>query len=276
MERLASTTEHEAERLGVTVLGSGSRGNAIVVSGPGGGILFDAGFSGRELHRRLREADISPSVLQAIVVSHEHSDHVSGLRVTAKRLGVPVYSNRGTASAIRHREDNMGPMHVFSAGAPFRVADLTIEPFSIPHDATDPVGFAIHWRDRKIGLATDLGHASHLICYQLQGCDALIVESNHDVRMLQNSRRPWTLKQRILGRHGHLSNDTSMDLLRRVVTDRTRHIVLAHASEECNRYDLIEQCARECLDTLGRGDIEPLVATQNAVLPTVWIERRAT
>ncbi|MBT3376681.1 MAG: MBL fold metallo-hydrolase [Lentisphaerae bacterium] len=258
-------------QVGVTVLGSGSSGNAIVVHTETDGFLIDAGFSARELKRRMREAGIDESLIRAIIVSHEHGDHVRGLRVCAKQLQVPIYANRRTADAIRQREKDLGQVHVFASGNPFRVGECQVEPFSIPHDANDPVGFVIRWHDRKIGLATDLGHASHLVCYQLKSCDLLVVESNHDIQMLSRSERPWSLKQRILSRHGHLSNAASMELLQRVLDERTKHLVLAHASQECNRYELVEESIQTCLAGLGREDISAYVAKQDSWLPTVWV-----
>jgi len=257
--------------LGVTVLGSGSRGNAIVIQNPTEAILLDAGFSGREMLKRMRAAGVDTGLVRAVVVSHEHSDHVSGLRVCADRLGAPIYSNRRTADAIRYREGDVGLVNIFAAGSPFEIGEFRLAPFSIPHDASDPMGFLVCWRGCRIGVATDLGHASSLVCHQLRECDVLIVESNHDIGMLRDSSRPWALKQRILGRHGHLSNETSMELLKRVVHARTRHLVLAHASRDCNRYDLVERCATECLSGLGRKDIVPMVARQDVSLPTLWV-----
>ena len=256
---------------GLTVLGSGSRGNALVVHGSEGALLVDAGFSCREVRRRLKEAGIDESVLRAIVVSHEHDDHVRGLRVLADRLSIPVYANRLTAEAVRDRRKAPEKMMIFASGTPFEAAGFEVEPFNIPHDALDPVGFVIRSDGCRIGVATDLGHASHLACHRLQGCHALVVESNHDVGMLRDSSRPWSLKQRILGRHGHLSNEASMDLVKRVLHADTRVLVLAHASEECNSYSVVEGCAADCLQSVGRADIRAAVARQSDVLETFWL-----
>ncbi len=261
----------EIAPIGVTVLGSGSRGNATVIHTHSEAILIDAGFSAREIRRRMSEAGIDESLLKAIVVSHEHGDHVRGLRVCAKQLDIPVYSNRGTADVLRDRNHAAEQLHIFASGSPFDVGTFSIEPFSIPHDANDPVGFVVRCDNRKIGIATDLGHASQLVRYQLQKCDLLMVESNHDIPMLQRSARPWRLKQRILSRHGHLSNEASMDLLKGVVDARTKHVVLAHASSECNSYDLVERNAVECLKEMGQQDIIPVVATQDHFQKTIWI-----
>ena len=258
--------------LGITVLGSGSAGNATLIQTGKEAILIDAGFSARELRRRLDMAGVDHRLIRGIILSHEHSDHVRGVRVCASQLGIPIFSNRETATALRYREKrDLGELSIFGVGSPFQVGEFAVEPFSIPHDANDPVGFVVRCAGRKVGVATDLGHASHLVCYQLRECDLLIVESNHDVRMLSSSSRPWSLKQRILGRHGHLSNQASMELLKRVIHARTRHLVLAHASQECNRYELVEAQVAQCLSELERQDIASAVARQDRPLPTIWL-----
>ena len=259
------------ERMGITVLGSGSRGNATVIHTDDDAILIDAGFSSRELRNRMVRCGIDEKKVRAILVTHEHSDHVRGLRVCAQQLGVPVYANRGTAEILRSRDDKLGSLTIFASGSPFGVGRFTIEPFTIPHDAYDPVAFVVKLGPIKLGIATDLGHVNSLVSHQLRGCDALVVESNHDIAMLRNSDRTWSLKQRILGRHGHLSNDDGLELLRKVLHGRTRHVIMAHASSECNEYGLVEGGARRCLAELGREDIELHVATQDEGARTVWV-----
>jgi phosphoribosyl 1,2-cyclic phosphodiesterase len=258
--------------LGLTVLGSGSRGNALVLHGPEGGVLVDAGFSLTELRRRLDTARVPLDWLRAILITHEHTDHTEGLRLLARLLGIPVFCNRLTADAIRATDRAPdGAMNLFTSGAPFDLFGFRVEPFSIPHDAADPTAFVLHAQGRKVAIATDLGHANHLAHHHLQDCDLLVLESNHDVDLLMRSRRPMGVKHRILSRHGHLSNEACMQLLRLVLRPRTRHVILAHASEECNRYELIERCASACLAGAGRRDIAPLVARQHEVLPTLWV-----
>jgi phosphoribosyl 1,2-cyclic phosphodiesterase len=266
-----SASTHQL-RLGVTVLGSGSGGNAAVVHSPDGNPLVDAGFSMVELRRRLEIAKILPESLHAILVTHEHGDHVKGLRVVAKALKIPVYCNRGTADVLRGKE--LAPEHglkIFTTGSAFAVDGFAIEPFSIPHDTSDPVAFTFRFGDLKLGIATDFGHASSLVAHHLSGCDLLVVESNHDVRMLWDSSRPPRLKQRILSKVGHLSNEDCAKLLHRILHARTRHLVLAHASSECNCHELVERAARACLQELARADLTPHVARQDAPLPTFWV-----
>lgn len=253
-------------------MGSGSAGNALVVHTRQGAILVDAGFSGRELQRRLQHSQIDESDILGIVVSHEHQDHVKGLRVLARRWDVPVYANSGTAAVVRRKHDDFPAVKLFSAGQSFDVGPFRVLPFSIPHDAADPVAFAVEAFDHKIGIATDLGHVSHVTEHHLRDCEALVLESNHDPAMLRDCDRPWRLKRRIMSRHGHLSNEASMELLRAVLAARTRHVVLAHASRECNRYDLIESTVADCLGAVGRSDIAPLVARQDEPAATCWLE----
>jgi len=258
--------------LGITVLGSGSGGNALIIRDGNTALLLDAGFSFRELERRSVTADVPLDLVSAILVSHEHNDHIKGLGPTARRLEAPVYCNRMTAEAIRSLQQRPpGSMNLFASGSEFSIGPFGIEPFSIPHDATDPAAFIIHWGNRKIAVATDLGYAGNLVTHRLRDCDVLIIESNHDVPMLLASKRPWPLKQRIMSRHGHLSNEACMDLVRNVVSDRTRHVVFAHASRECNTYQMVEEHARKCLAEIGRPDIDPMVARQDEPLPTIWM-----
>ncbi len=258
--------------LGITVLGSGSAGNALILHAGKEALLLDAGFSAREFGRRCDAAGVDPGQIRAIVVSHEHRDHIAGLGPVARRLDVPVYCNRLTGEAIRQGLPRPpARLHLFASGSPFSVNGFEVEPFSIPHDAIDPVAFIFRWKGLKVGIATDLGYASQLTQHRLQGCDVLIIESNHDIAMLRESRRPWALKQRIMSRHGHLSNDASMELVSKVVNEHTRYLVLAHASQECNQYELVEQQAARCLAEMKRTNVSSHVARQDEPLPTLWI-----
>jgi len=259
------------EVLGITVLGSGSKGNACVVHAGDQALLIDVGFSGSELSRRMDATGVDVTQIRGILVSHEHSDHISGLGVLARRLNVPVFANNSTAAAIRYKPRPPEKIHIFASGCAFNIGDFAVEPFSIPHDASDPVGFAIEHRAGKVGIATDLGYASQLVCHQLRQCHILMIESNHDIEMLHNSSRPWLLKQRILSRHGHLSNADCLDLLQKILHPCTQHVVLAHASEDCNRHELIEKGVAQCLATLQRGDVRASIACQQQPLPTLWL-----
>lgn len=258
--------------VGVTVLGSGSAGNSIIIQGEDRALLIDVGFSMKKTREKLATAGVDVSGISAILISHEHSDHVKGLRVAAKQLGVPVYCNRSTAMVMKNRETAPAKLNLFSTGSTFTDGEFTVTPFPIPHDAMDPVGFIIQTGQHKIGIATDVGHVSNPVAYHLRECDILIIESNHDLELLKQSSRPWSLKQRIMGRHGHLSNNASGELLKKIVHDRTRHLVLAHASEDCNRPQIIETSAKNTLKESGRQDIETWIATQSDPLPSLWVD----
>ncbi len=248
---------------GLTILGSGSKGNSMVLEGRESSLLIDAGFSRRRTLAMMNECGLDAGRVAAVLVSHEHGDHICGLGPVSRGLKLPVYCNRSTGRYIRDNDIVRESLNVFTVGTPFAIGEFTIEPFSIPHDANDPVGFAIGNGKVKIGIATDLGYASQVVAHHLRECDILVLESNHDVEMLLNSSRPWTVKQRIRGRNGHLSNVDSMALLNKVLHARTRHVVLAHASEECNCYKLVEDFGVKCLEQAGRSDVGLVVARQN-------------
>jgi phosphoribosyl 1,2-cyclic phosphodiesterase len=215
------------------VLGSGSRGNAVYISDGTTAILVDAGFSAREIDRRLRDREIDPAGLKALLITHEHTDHVKGVERLVRRHHLPVYLTAGTGRSVD--PDGVLPDVVpFACGREFRIGTLTVRPFSIPHDAGDPVGFTVTANGIRIGIATDLGQPTALVRDHLQGCRVLILESNHDPDMLKNGPYPWFLKQRIRGRTGHLSNQDSGRLLSDLVHTGLEHVILAHLSETNN------------------------------------------
>jgi phosphoribosyl 1,2-cyclic phosphodiesterase len=219
--------------LDICMLASGSKGNALYVSDGSTSILVDAGLSGIETERRMNAVGISPEDLDAIVVSHEHSDHIHGVGVLSRRYRLPVYINTKTEKA----SPQVGRMHArrhFRCGSPFKIKALTIHPFSLSHDAKDPVGFTIRRNHIKIGVATDLGIATSVVKTHLKDCGLLVVEANHDPVMLENGPYPWPLKQRIKSRAGHLSNQDSKRLLQELLHDRLQYIILAHLSEKNN------------------------------------------
>jgi phosphoribosyl 1,2-cyclic phosphodiesterase len=217
----------------ICVLASGSKGNAVYVSDGHTAILIDAGLSGVEIERRLVARGLAAQHLSAILVSHEHADHITGVGVLSRRYRLPVYISRKTAGAARH----IGRLHragTFDCGAVFHIEGLRIRPFSLSHDAEDPAGFTIWASGIKIGLATDLGTVTAMVAEHLKGCRALILEANHDRRMLIDGPYPWPLKQRIQSRQGHLSNADSRRLLSAVAHDNLAHVILAHLSETNN------------------------------------------
>ena len=241
----------------VCVLASGSSANCIYVATPCTRILVDAGLSGRETVRRLAEVEATLDDVQAVCLTHEHDDHRSSLGLLHRRHGLAVYANAGTIEAMsRGSKCEDVTWNMFTTGAAFRVGDLTIEPFSVPHDSYEPVGFVITSEDRRLGVVTDMGMATGLIRERLRSCGVIIVEANHDEDMLRDADRPWPLKQRIAGRQGHLSNAQAAELIADVAGQGLRAVLLAHLSDQCNRPDLARQTVRRALDERGQSHVE--------------------
>jgi phosphoribosyl 1,2-cyclic phosphodiesterase len=310
-----------------TVLASGSKGNSTVVSGGRTRILVDCGLSCRELFRRMQLADEEPETLDAIIITHEHSDHVNGLSVTARKLGIPVYFTEGThrawmrcqtprrqmtyaqwldqarrqaaerqeaASAAagdnpdaeaeielqtltasaeallepvpetsaeagadlasnhppsRKQDPTWLPsVEYFQAGEPFVIGDIDVSPFTIPHDAADPVGFVFRAEGVRMAFATDLGYIPPNVKAQLKAVDLLLLESNHDLEMLRDGPYPWAVKQRVLSRVGHLSNDAAADFLQDHYDGQAAYVILAHLSERNNLPELARVAAERALN----------------------------
>ena len=305
-----------------TVLASGSKGNAAIVTGGRTRILVDAGLSCRELFRRMKLAGEEPETLDAILITHEHSDHVGGLAVTARKLGIPVYFTEGThrawmrwltprrqmtyaqwleqcrkQAAERQAEaepcdtagetdetemidevaspaaDQTAPaagdpdrvptrkedptwlaaVEYFQAGQPFVVGDIAVSPFTIPHDAADPVGFTFKAEGVRMAFATDLGYIPPNVKAQLKGADLLLLESNHDLEMLRDGPYPWSVKQRVLSRVGHLSNEAASEFLEKGYDGQAAYVILAHLSESNNLPELARVAAEHAL--LGKASL---------------------
>ncbi len=196
-------------------------------------ILVDAGLSGIETQKRLLAVGVAPENLTAIIITHEHSDHVKGAGVLSRRFDIPVYITPKTFQACSGL-GKIQDIRFFDCGKPFQIDPICITPFSISHDATDPVGMTLEYNGHKIGVATDLGIATNLVKDHLKNSSLLYLESNHDLEMLLNGPYPWHLKQRIKSRTGHLSNEDAMHLVKELKTDRLKHVILAHLSEENN------------------------------------------
>ena len=238
-------------RLSVSVLASGSRGNATYISDGLTAILIDAGLSGVEIQRRMAAKGLDPNSLDAILVSHEHSDHIQGVGVLSRRFGLTVYINDGTRLASGNTLGKLCGVFPFSCGHRFTIGSLAIHPFSISHDAEDPAGFTIACDGGKVGVATDLGIATGVVKTHLKACDILVLEANHDSQMLIEGPYPWPLKQRIRGRHGHLSNHDTALLLADLQHDRLAHVILAHLSEENNTPEKARQTVKTALNGAG-------------------------
>ena len=242
--------------LQICVLASGSSGNCTLVRSDDTAILVDAGLSGRETARRLESVGVSLDQVQAVCLSHEHNDHTAGVSVLHRRHGIALFANSSTIEAL-NRDNGTSALRwsVFQTGSPFVVGSLRIEPFSVPHDASDPVGFIVSHGAMRIGVVTDMGSVTHLIRERLRPCRAIVLEANHDVEMLQGSDRPWSLKQRILGRQGHLSNEHAADLIADIAGPGLEQIFLAHLSAECNRADLALKTTVQRLEKIGHQHV---------------------
>jgi phosphoribosyl 1,2-cyclic phosphodiesterase len=325
-----------------TVLASGSKGNSTVVSGGRTRILVDCGLSCRELFRRMKLAGEDPATLDAILITHEHSDHVSGISVTARKLGIPVYFTEGThrawtrwvapppqmtyakwleqcrrqAAEAHAGLETLSPEEApelnddgaealelagsvveagagdgeaseapkakdpawlpvvehFQAGQPFEIGDISVSPFTIPHDAADPVGFVFRAEGVRMGFATDLGYIPPNVRAQLKGLDLLLLESNHDLEMLKDGPYPWAVKQRVLSRVGHLSNDAASGFLENDYDGQAAHIILAHLSESNNDPNLARIAAERALQ--GQPSLlanRLLLASQHEPLSSIFL-----
>jgi phosphoribosyl 1,2-cyclic phosphodiesterase len=248
----------------LTILGSGSGGNCAYLETQETRILVDAGLTARQIRLRMATLARAPETLHGILITHEHSDHISGLAALAVKLDLPIYCNRLTKEAIEDQLQIQINARIFTTGGSFELGDITVETFSVPHDACDPVGFLALTPAGKIGFVTDLGHATKLVVERIRPANVLLLESNHDVKMLQdNPRRPWSLKQRILSRHGHLSNDSAADVAGEILSPALRRLYLGHLSRECNRPELALRAVAGRLEQLGGTHVSVEAASQN-------------
>jgi phosphoribosyl 1,2-cyclic phosphodiesterase len=232
------------------VLGSGSSGNSTLVATARTRLLIDAGLSRREILARLAAAGEDPEHIDAILVTHEHSDHVAGLPVLARTLGAPVFLTRIAAPAICWNGSEPA-IETFQAGSRLVIGDIEIDTFTIPHDASDPVGYSFRTQGLKIGLVTDLGYIPDSIKFHLQGTDLLVLESNHDLEMLKVGPYPWPVKQRVMSRVGHLSNETVCEFIQQDLDPATRTLVLGHLSEHNNHPSIVRLGAAQALTKRG-------------------------
>lgn len=233
--------------LSFTVLGSGSTGNATLVSAGDTHILVDIGLSGRETARRLEQCGVRPDQVSAVVVSHEHGDHCRGIAPFIKNLDLQVFITDGAYAKAGLVIDDRKRKRIES-GKSFDVYGVVFTPFAVPHDAEDPIAFGIERDGVKIAVVLDLGYVSNLVVERLRGCDAIVLESNHDINMLKLGPYPWALKQRVMSRRGHLSNDTVAEFLATGFDLQARNLVLAHLSEKNNLPDLALLSARRALE----------------------------
>jgi phosphoribosyl 1,2-cyclic phosphodiesterase len=232
----------------LAVLGSGSSGNATFVEAGDTRILVDAGFSGRDLERRLRALEISPESISAVVITHDHGDHTRGMGVISRRHAIPLHVTATTRRACQNLLRGVEQTRRYDPGRPFRVGRIRVEPFLTVHDAADPVAVALvdERSGARVGIATDLGRPTLQVRHALSGCHFLILEANHDEGMLLQGPYPWSVKQRIASSHGHLSNQAAARFAVDLLHPHLVGVVLAHLSNECNRPEL-------ALDVVGRA-----------------------
>ena len=258
----------------MTILGSGSSGNCSYLETDETRLLIDAGLSGRQIRQRLLSIGRTPEKLDGILITHEHSDHINGLAVLAAKMEIPVYCNRQTRQGIQSSIDAPLQYRMFETGATFAIGDLEVETFSVPHDAFDPVGFLIHTNAGKVGFLTDLGYATKLILQRVRTANVLLLEANHDMQMLQNDpHRPWSVKQRILSRHGHLSNEAAAEVAQQIVTADLCHLYLGHLSGDCNTPELAHAALSERMQAIGATHVRIENTSQEAPCPTLNLER---
>ncbi len=236
----------------VSVLASGSTGNAIYVQKGATRLLIDAGLSAKEITKRLAAIGVELKKLHGILVSHEHQDHVTGVGVLARKLRCPVWMTRGTLDAARRRFRGRERIRLIENDETFTVGDLRARAFSISHDAADPVNFVVEDGETRVAVATDMGKVTPLVFDRLQGADMVIMESNYDRDLLMNGSYPWHLKRRISSTHGHLANDDSAEAIGRLAEQGLRHAVLAHLSQENNRPEIARATCEAGLNGMGR------------------------
>jgi len=255
----------------LAVLGSGSSGNSVLVESAGRRLLVDAGFTCREIERRLATLDCRKEELDAVIFTHEHSDHVRGAEVLLRKTRMPCFATAGTYEGAAF-SDIGARRQVLQSGRPLMAGGFRIEPFAIPHDAKEPVGLVIEDADGcRVGLVADLGTRSRLAWGRLRDLDALILETNYDLEMLRHGPYPWVLKQRIAGRHGHLSNADAAEGLPELLSDRLQMLVLYHLSRTNNTPTLAGESVAKKLDD-ERASVQVVISEQDR--PTTWLELR--
>ncbi len=223
-------------------LASGSAGNSLLIESGEESILIDAGISARQIKLRMEKIGSDLSSLKGIVITHEHSDHIRGLDVFSREVKVPVYLNERTHNVLLKKLKNpICKPHIMDTGSEVFIGGFRVRTFAIPHDAEEPVGVIVWKNSTKIGIATDLGHSTHLVRERLGGANILILESNHNVSCLMKGPYPWTLKQRIRGKEGHLSNEDALALLCYLRHDDLRHVIFSHVSDKNNTLEHVNK-----------------------------------
>lgn len=257
----------------LAVLGSGSEGNAVLISHEETSILIDAGFSGKRLAQRAQSAGIDLDLVNALFITHEHLDHIRGAGIVSRRHKIDVYATEGTLNRGRSVLGKLSQVQAINGGDSYCVGSLRIAPFDISHDASEPVGYVIEDGQSRIGVCTDSGCVTHLMREKLSDCDALVLEMNHDPTMLLAGPYPWSLKQRIRSRIGHLSNDDAGEFLKELWHPGLKHVFLAHLSKENNLPELVRMSAEDALKRAGcsNGDTQLHVTSQDTTSEVVLL-----
>ncbi|HSX38858.1 MAG TPA: MBL fold metallo-hydrolase [Chlamydiales bacterium] len=262
---------HWRVMIGFCPLASGSKGNAIFLGTERTRILIDAGISRTALEKKLSQLSIDLKTIDAILVTHEHTDHIQGLKNLTEKFNIPVFANAETAKRICSLLQIRPRFKIFTTGESFEFEDLCIHPFSIPHDTMDPVAFAIRTQSLKLGFCTDLGYATSLVKKQLEGCDYLYLEANHQPSMVHASGRPLIYKKRVLGKQGHLSNEDAASLLSSIFHANLKHVHLAHLSSECNAPETALKTVHEKLKLICQS-VELSIAFQNEISKPIFFK----
>ena len=239
-------------------------GNCALVEAGRTRLLIDGGLSARQMALRLGSCGVNPLEIDGILLTHEHGDHTGGLNVWCKQFATPIYANALTAETLRRdAPESRRDWRVFVTGSEFAIGDITVQTFTVPHDAVDPAGFVLHHGRAALGFLTDLGFATKLVYERVRAAQTLVIETNHDEKLLQNdTKRPWAVKQRIMSRHGHLSNAAAAGVVEELCGANLRRAVLGHLSRDCNSPEL----AVETVRARAEG-IEVFCATQREVSP---------
>ncbi|MDB6120693.1 MAG: beta-lactamase domain protein [Verrucomicrobiaceae bacterium] len=261
--------------LKLTILGSGSSGNCTVVSTDHTTLLVDAGLSAKQITLRLEAAGFDPASLDGILLTHEHGDHTAGLEIFTKKWGVPIYATSLTQECIEHQFRHSPRWKLMRTGSPFELKDLRIECFSVPHDAVDPVGFILQDIESKLGFVSDVGFITNVIRDRLQGAHTLFLEANYDTHLLEaDDKRPWSTKQRISSRHGHLSNEQAAELVAAIAHDTLHQVILGHLSEDCNHPDTAVGFIREVLTERSFHEVDVWCADRKTASTTRDVAKR--
>lgn len=256
-----------------TILGSGSNGNCAYLEAGNTRLLIDAGFSAKQIRERLAQIGRAPENLSGILLTHEHTDHTNGLGTLCGKLPIPIFCNRLTKEAVELQfEKTRFDFRLFSTGSTFEVGEVAVETFSVPHDAYDPVGFLLRAGPASIGFLTDLGHATKLVIERVRPSNALVLETNHDMKLLQDDlKRPWSVKQRIMSRHGHLCNEAAATVLAELMSDHLRDVFLGHLSRDCNRPELARRTISDRLGSIGATHVRVHSTSQDQRCETIAV-----